>query len=155
MYRSTKTYGQEQGLSCAFRQWRANTSHCQLVHGYALGFKFTFAADKLDERGWVMDFGGLKTLKIMLVNAFDHKLAVASDDPEYAAFIALMHAGIADVRIFYEGVGVERFAKHAFDLANSVIRANYQEAVIKYGLRVLSCECSEHAGNSAIYINEE
>ena len=37
MYRSTKTYGNERGLSCAFRQWRAD-SHCNLIHGYSLGF---------------------------------------------------------------------------------------------------------------------
>ncbi|SVB70610.1 uncharacterized protein METZ01_LOCUS223464, partial [marine metagenome] len=27
MYQSTKTYGNEVGLSCCFRQWRAD-SHC-------------------------------------------------------------------------------------------------------------------------------
>ena len=36
MYRSSKTYGHEIGLSAAFRQWRAQ-SHCRLIHGYALG----------------------------------------------------------------------------------------------------------------------
>ena len=52
MYNSTKTYGHDVGLSCSFRQWRAQ-SHCSKVHGYALSVKFTFAAEKLDERNWV------------------------------------------------------------------------------------------------------
>ena len=30
------------------------------VHGYSLGFKLVFECDSLDERNWVMDFGGLK-----------------------------------------------------------------------------------------------
>ena len=36
VWRSTKTYGHEEGLSCCFRQWRATHSHCRLLHGYAL-----------------------------------------------------------------------------------------------------------------------
>ncbi len=95
MFRSTKTYGQEQGLSCAFRQWRANHSHCQLLHGYALGFMFVFQADKLDERGWVMDFGGLKGLKQALQDTFDHKVVIAADDPNLEQFLDLHKLGIA------------------------------------------------------------
>ncbi|WP_333586774.1 6-carboxytetrahydropterin synthase [Phenylobacterium sp.] len=44
------------GLSCAVRQWAAD-SHCALLHGDTLGFRFTFAAEQLDVRGWVVDFG--------------------------------------------------------------------------------------------------
>ena len=64
-YQVIKTYGNETGLSCAFRQWRAD-SHCNLIHGYALGFEITFEADKLDDRNWVIDFGDLGVLKKML-----------------------------------------------------------------------------------------
>ena len=31
------------GCPCCFRQWRATSSHCRLIHGYALAFKFVFA----------------------------------------------------------------------------------------------------------------
>ena len=41
-YFSTKTYGHERGLSCAFRQPLALHSHCSLLHGYALSFSFKF-----------------------------------------------------------------------------------------------------------------
>ena len=44
VWRSTKTYGHEEGLSCCFRQWRATHSHCRLLHGYALSFRLTFAS---------------------------------------------------------------------------------------------------------------
>ena len=33
-------------------------SHCRLIHGYALAFKFVFATRELDERNWCFDFGG-------------------------------------------------------------------------------------------------
>ena len=48
MHRSIKTYGNEVGLSCCFRQWRTD-SHCNKLHGYSLGFRFIFEAAKLDE----------------------------------------------------------------------------------------------------------
>ena len=64
-YQSTKTYGNDRGLSCCFRQWRAD-SHCNLLHGYSLGFRFVFEADTLDERNWVYDFGDCKWIKEFL-----------------------------------------------------------------------------------------
>ena len=42
-YVSTKTYGHEVGLSCAFRQHKAD-SHCAKLHGYALSVKVEFEA---------------------------------------------------------------------------------------------------------------
>ena len=47
-YQSTKTYGNDRGFSCAFRQWSAD-SHCNLIHGYALQFEFLFGGEELDE----------------------------------------------------------------------------------------------------------
>ncbi len=84
---STKTYGAERGLSCALRQWAAD-SHCNLIHGYSLGFKFTFAAEQLDHRGWVIDFGrdGFGAIREWLHATFDHTLLVAQDDPARGEF---------------------------------------------------------------------
>jgi hypothetical protein len=45
-YQVTKTYGHELGLSCVFRQHRANT-HCKHLHGYALAFDIVFEAKHL------------------------------------------------------------------------------------------------------------
>ena len=54
-HKSTKTYGNDRGFSCAFRQALAD-SHCSLVHGYSLGFRFEFEAIELDDKNWVYDF---------------------------------------------------------------------------------------------------
>lgn len=149
-FRSTKTYGAEQGLSCAFRQWRANDSHCHLIHGYALGFRFTFECSELNERGWVMDFGGLKPLKERLQLRFDHVLAIATDDPAFSQLTELAFAGIAKIQVFQHGVGIERFAKYAADIATAVLFERGEDSRVW----VHSVECFEHAGNSAIYIAE-
>lgn len=153
-FQSTKTYGQEEGLSCAFRQWRANHSHCQLLHGYALGFKFVFDCDWLDERGWCLDFGGLKELKKRLKDEFDHRVCIDRADPELGRFIEMRAAGILDLNIT-NGVGVETFAKIAYEIAGSVLDAEYSHDVRNRNLRVISCECSEHGANSAIYYSEK
>ena len=69
-YYSTKTYGHNIGLACVFRQPNADHSHCHLLHGYSLQFKFTFGCNDLDNKNWAVDFGGLKPLKKWLE---DHK----------------------------------------------------------------------------------
>jgi 6-pyruvoyltetrahydropterin/6-carboxytetrahydropterin synthase len=137
---STKTYVHSVGLSAAFRQHRAK-SHCRFIHGYALSFKLTFAAEELDENGWVQDFGGLKKIKAWLEGTFDHKLIVAEDDPQKALYEALQNAGIAQV-VYLPAVGCERFAEHVFD------------HVIKEFPALISVECREHEGNSAICVRK-
>jgi 6-pyruvoyltetrahydropterin/6-carboxytetrahydropterin synthase len=153
-YESTKTYGAENGLSCAFRQWRAD-SHCRFIHGYSLAFRFVFGCETLDAKGWVVDFGGLKGLKEDLKNDFDHILAIAGDDPELALFKDLHTRGVANVMFYPDGVGCEKFAKRAWSLANMRIQEmNRKEAIAGLGvnrLHVVSAECMEHAGNSAIF----
>lgn len=150
-YQSTKTFGHELGLSACFRQWRAK-SHCNMLHGYALSFKFVFEAETLDDRNWVMDFGGLKVLKLALCDLFDHKLIVASDDPQFAYFLKLGQVLVADVTVL-ESVGCEAFAKIAFDLAHSLIVG--EQITTGQRVRVVSCECAEHGANSAIYIGDK
>lgn len=146
-YTSTKTYGAVTGLSCAFRQWRATDSHCRYQHGYSLGFRFIFGCSELDDRGWCVNFGNLKDLKKLLEQNFDHILAVASDDPHIDQILRLDESGIAQVKIFEDGVGCEKFAKKAFDLATRVLDMKHPD-----GSRwVISAECFEHEGNSAIY----
>ena len=82
---SGKTYSHSTGHSCAFRQWKAD-SHCNLIHGYALQFEFTFGGDELDSSNWIVDFGGLKPLKEWLKFMFDHTYLLGSDDPEFETF---------------------------------------------------------------------
>lgn len=149
MYRSTKHYGHEVGLSACFRQWRTD-SHCNLLHGYALAFTFTFEAETLDDRNWVVDFGGLEQLKDSLRRTFDHKLIVAGDDPELETLLQLHHRKIANVLMFPDGVGCEKFAKWGYETARGILlqtKHGYFDRV-----RVVSCEVREHGANSAIYI---
>jgi 6-pyruvoyltetrahydropterin/6-carboxytetrahydropterin synthase len=144
-YLSTKTYGHEIGLSAVFRQWKAN-SHCNMLHGYSLAFRFVFETDELDYRNWVVDFGGLKGLKLALQHHFDHKTVVAQDDPHLTTILALQNMNIADV-VIVPAVGCEKFAELAANLAREELKA----LGIAERVRVVEVECFEHGANSAIY----
>lgn len=145
IYRSTKTYDHVEGLSCCFRQWRATHSHCRLVHGYALAFRFVFATYELDERNWCFDFGGLKPVKAWLKSMFDHTMLVAEDDPERERFEQLNRDGLIDLRVL-PAVGCEATAKYVFDFV-----ATYVHEQTGGRVWLESAEVSEHGGNSAIY----
>lgn len=148
---STKTYNNDRGLSCAFRQWRAEHSHCKLIHGYSLGFKVIFECDSLDERNWVMDFGGLKKFKNWLEEMFDHTLVVAEDDPQRGALEELHAKGLANVRIVPR-VGAERFAEMAFLQLTHILKQGMLDgSLLNTTVRVKSVECFEHGANSAIF----
>lgn len=142
---STKTYTHSVGLSCAFRQWRAN-SHCRFLHGYALQIKLTFGAAGLDERNWVVDFGDLKTIKTRLEDQFDHKTVVAADDPHLSYFEDLAHRQIIRLRIVPD-TGCEAFALLIFESINAWLKTTqyHPRCFLK------SVEVREHEGNSAIY----
>lgn len=151
MYKSTKRYGHEIGLSCCFRQHRAD-SHCRLLHGYALSFKFTFCTedDDLDVRNWVVDFGGLKSLKAMLEDTFDHTLLVADDDPKREALLELGKLGLARV-VCVPATGCEAAARMVFSCTKQWLRdAGYAGRVW-----LESVEVAEHGANSAIYQNND
>lgn len=147
-YQSTKQFGHDLGLSCCFRQWRAE-SHCNQLHGYAIAIRLVFEAEELDVRKWVVDFGSLKSLKQMFVDTFDHKLLVAEDDPDKDDICALAGMGIADV-IVVPAVGCEKFAEYVFGATEVWLQSNGYTPRVK----LVSAEVKEHGANSAIYTGE-
>ena len=132
--------------SCAFRQWRADHSHCHYIHGYQLKAKFWFGCNQLDNKNWAVDFGGLKDLKAKLHHVFDHTLCIAADDPCLDIFRELEKRDAVQLRVFDKGVGIERAAEVCYQIASDVIKE-------KYGTRcwVEKVEVFEHEDNSAEY----
>ena len=145
-FKSSKTYTHNNGLSCAFRQWRAD-SHCRYLHGYALSVKITFIG-ALDERNWVYDYGGLKPVKKFLEDTFDHKTIVAVDDPAFELFEQTEKDGLIQMTIL-PAVGCEKFAQFIFEMINPIILENTKGRV-----KVDSVEVKEHESNGAEVIND-
>jgi len=120
-YISTKTYKQIGPV--AYRQWRAD-SHCNLIHGYALSFHFEFEADTLDAANWVTDFGGLKPLKSVLEDWFDHTLLVAQDDPMREHLLELGRLKLAKITEV-EKTGCEGISDFLYEYINTILLPSF------------------------------
>ena len=136
--------------STAFRQWKADHSHCKFIHGYQLKTELTFGCNTLDDKNWCVDFGGLDILKQTLRNHFDHTLVAAGDDPELTTFQDLDSKGVIQLVIMNEGVGVEKFAEFVFKTADTFVdEASEGRCFVK------CAKVIEHADNWAEYTGPE
>ena len=145
MHFSSKRYAAEIGLSSCFRQHRAH-SHCRFLHGYALAFNFVFTAKELDHNGWVVDFGGLKSLKKILEDTFDHKTIVSEDDPELMWFTEAEKRGILEL-VILPATGCEKFAEFVYGVAQQwLFDAGFSPRVT-----LISVEVNEHGANGAMF----
>jgi len=145
--------------STAFRQPRAD-SHCKYIHGYQLKAEITFACNELDNNNWVFDFGGLKDLKQIFNNQFDHTLVIAGDDPELELFKQLNDKDVAQLRIMTGGVGIERFAEWCFKTADTFIEESTEGRVWVQSVTVYEhdnnfASCSKQVEENTTFINTE
>ena len=153
MFRVIKKWGHERGLSCAFRQWRADHSHCHYLHGYALAVEVTFGAETLDARNWVIDFGGLKGIEQRLKEMFDHKTIIAHDDPKLDVFHDLHDEGIIDLRITQD-VGIEAFASEILHMIKDELKVSIPDGRGRHSndyVHVERVRVFEHDANCAEY----
>jgi 6-pyruvoyltetrahydropterin/6-carboxytetrahydropterin synthase len=149
-FQSTKIFD---GFSTVFRQWRADGTHCQFLHGYGISFKITFEGE-LDERNWVWDFGGMKRAKgtidgmnpkAWMDYMFDHTVIMAEDDPYLELFEDMDTNKLIQLRVI-PATGAEQFAKYIYDKVNEFVLEETNNRV-----RVTQVEFKEHNKNSAIY----
>lgn len=118
VYKYTSTKEWHDAFPCAYRQWRADT-HCNQIHGYSFSIRVFFGADTLDARNWCADYGGLKDLKKILEDQFDHTLLVAEDDPDMDVFKLLQERGMAKLTII-PATGCEALADMIYKFINGV-----------------------------------
>jgi len=150
-FQSSKVFD---GFSTVFRQWKANTTHSQYLHGYGVSFKVYFEGD-LDERNWVWDFGGMKRAKTQIDGMspkawmdymFDHTLICAEDDPALEDFMTLDETGIIQLRVI-PATGAEKFAEFIYNKLNEFVQTETEGRV-----RVTKVKFAEHGKNAAYYV---
>jgi 6-pyruvoyltetrahydropterin/6-carboxytetrahydropterin synthase len=150
MFKSRKKFD---GFSTCFRQWRADTTHCQYLHGYDVEFEVTFEGE-LDHRNWVWDFGGMKRAKNLIEGKqpkswmeymFDHTVVVAEDDPAMSTFVDLDSRGVIQLRVV-KAVGAEKFAEFLYHKLNDFVQLETEGRV-----KVVKVKFMENHKNSAIY----
>ena len=93
-----------------------------------------------------MDFGGLKPLKQMLEDTFDHKVVVSEDDPHLDYFKQGQALGVMEVVVVPAG-GCEKFAELVYECTEQWLK----DAGFAPRCRLVSVEVFEHGANSAIF----
>jgi 6-pyruvoyltetrahydropterin/6-carboxytetrahydropterin synthase len=153
-FKSTKVFD---GYSTVFRQWKADGTHCQFLHGYGVSFRVWFEGE-LDERNWVWDFGGMKRAKgtidgmnpkAWMDYMFDHTTIVADDDPYLEQFKEMWKDGIIQLRII-PATGAEQFAKYIYEKLNTFIKKETDGRV-----KIVQVEFREHEKNTAFYKSDD
>ena len=150
-YFSTKKWGP---ICTGHRQWRAaelrDSSRCAWAHGYGRHVEMTFAADELDARGWVVDFGDLRQVKNWIEEQWDHRLLLSSEDPLLEDFLALQEKGGCNVNVMDAdqgwGPGIEQSCKYLYDNINPMILERTGGRC-----RIARVQVWEHENNSAVY----
>ena len=144
-FKSTKRFGP---ISTGHRQWK-HKGHCSYVHGYGRYVRLTFEASKLDERGWVMDFGDLKDVKKWIEAEWDHRVLIASDDPLLQQLKELeSHGGIL-LNVLPDGYypGIEESCRYLYDMLSPMIQKKTNNRV-----EITRVEIWEHENNSGEYV---
>lgn len=162
---STKTY--HDAFPVAYRQWRADRKSgkgedeaysaseipgCNVIHGYALTIHLEFSGNNLDQRNWIVDFGGLREFKGMLDEWFDHTLLVATDDPMYDELTKLHELRLAKV-VEVEATGCEALSNFLYEFLNG---PNGYLRTMGYGEEIWcsKVEVRENNKNSAMRIGD-
>jgi 6-pyruvoyltetrahydropterin/6-carboxytetrahydropterin synthase len=149
-FKSSKLFD---GYSTVFRQWKADTTHCKYLHGYAVSFRVWFEGE-LDERNWVWDFGGMKRAKNTIQGKspkdfftwlLDHTMIIAEDDPFLESFKRMDEAGVVQLRIL-PATGCEKFAEYLYNVINEFLAVETDGRV-----KAAKVEVYENERNAASY----
>ena len=127
------------GFPCCHRQWR-DRGHCHYLHGYDRWVEIEWEGTR-DERGWVVDFADLKTIRQALEFQFDHTVLISEDDPQREAFQHLATVDALDIRVM--DPTMEGMVNWVRDLADRTTAARFPNA------RVIRVTCWENDKNAA------
>jgi len=116
MFTCSKTY---RDIPFAHRQHR-HEGHCSFLHGHNWAIEIEFGCERLDERGFVVDFGGLGFLKQWIAENLDHACLFAKSDPVREQLLKDYPKLFRPLVI--ESVSTEGIAQHLFETFDPMVR---------------------------------
>jgi len=117
---------------------------CALIHGHNWSFCFTFACERPDENGFVVDFGKLKFIRAWLDEHLDHACVLNRDDP---ALVELRAAHGALFKFYVvDSCSCEGLATHVHAAIDPLVRDATGGRV-----RVTALEVFEDSRNSVLF----
>lgn len=115
IFKSTKSY---YNLPCSHQQWKdcdssgiPGTGECAKTHGYSREVHFEFSAEEVDDYGWVIGFGSLKSVKDWLTWLFDHTSLWEAGDPRLEHVVKANNSAefpFYNLRVLPSGVSMEQ-----------------------------------------------
>ena len=123
MFTCAKIYND---IPFAHRQ-HTHEGHCALIHGHNWSIKITFKATKLDENGFVIDFGKLKFIRQWIEEHLDHACLFNEDDPLLDTILST--APNAYKPYIIRRCSCEGLAEHLFDIFTPMVEETTENRV--------------------------
>lgn len=142
MYRIKKEF---KGYPFAHRQWK-HDGHCALIHGHNWDFIIELESEKVDDNGFIFDFGRFKPFKAQLEDLFDHTLVINFNDPQRERFLEWARLGLVKL-ITIQSCSCEGIARHIYAMAKTFI----DEQNLDFEVNVKSVTVFEDYKNQATY----
>ena len=118
---------------------------CSFIHGHNWSLKLTFAADKPDPNGFIVDFGKLRYLREWIDENLDHACAFSATDPHRGKIEELARLGLLKP-LFIQNASCEGLARHLFETFDPMVRHNTDSRAW-----LLSVELEEDSRNAVLY----
>lgn len=124
-----------------------HAGHCSLIHGHNWRITLTLACSKVDDNGFVADFGKLKYLKQWIDENLDHACLFNESDPEKDALLA--SAGHLFKPYIVPNCSCEGIAQHIHTIFDPIVREQTNDRAW-----LVEVEIGEDSKNSASYCIE-
>ncbi len=118
MFTCTKLYTD---ISFAHRQHR-HEGPCALIHGHNWSLEVQFGCERLDENGFVIDFGRLTFLEEWIERHLDHACVFNQDDPLRERLVQAAPGCWKPYVI--PNCSSEGIARHLFGIFDELVRRN-------------------------------
>jgi len=138
------------GYPFAHRQWK-HRGHCKLVHGHNWDFEVCIGCTRLDDNGFVFDFGKFKDFKKWLELNFDHTCVINEDDPQIQTFQNMDRIGLLDLRKI-KSCSSEGIAKYIYEQ----LQSNFEKRrdCAERGIKIRYVRVFEDHKNTATYYGD-
>lgn len=116
---------------------------CHYLHGHDWSFDLTFTSEKVDDNGFILDFGKMQFIKDWLEANFNHTALISVQDPEVELFKTLGGKGVLRP-VLLRFPSCEGIARHVFDGVTALLRVHTSDRV-----RLVRAVVWEDSKNSA------
>lgn len=140
MYKVTKKFSFE----AAHRLNALPEGHpCRNTHGHSYEVELTVCSNKLNDKGFVIDFSELNEVKKRIQDDWDHAIILSQDDPNLKNFAAI---GGKIFILPYNNPSAEHMCERIVDIAKEILYKNYPTKEFKVSVKLYetSNNCAEY-----------